>query len=157
MHTKNCCELKIKNLSHAFGDYKALKEITACFKKGSLTAIIGPNGAGKSTFVKCITGQYKPTHGSISFVDATPTSFSYVPQKTALDVSFPITAREVAAMGFLGRKNLHKKISQEDLDRLDTVFEEMGLANQKDQLVETLSGGQFQRLLFSRLLLQDQP
>lgn len=149
------CALHLVNLTHKFGDFTALKSVNASFKKGSLTAVIGPNGGGKSTLVKCITGLYKPTQGEIHFIGNNKKDLSYVPQKSELDLSFPVTVREVAAMGLLSAPRMNRKISKEEKEQVDTVLEDMGLVHQKNQLVETLSGGQFQRLLFARLLLQN--
>ncbi len=157
MTASHQCALHLVNLTHSFGDFTALKNINASFKQGSLTAIIGPNGGGKSTLVKCITGLYKPTQGEVHFIGTKPENLSYVPQKSELDASFPVTVREVAAMGLLKAHRLHKKITREEQQKVEDVLDDIGLTYQKDHLVETLSGGQFQRLLFARLLLQDQP
>ncbi|MAP24817.1 MAG: ABC transporter [Rickettsiales bacterium] len=157
MNTNSQCELVVDSLTVSFGNFQALQDINLCFPKGSLTAIIGPNGGGKSTLMKCVTGQLQPTNGRIYLHGISPDKISYVPQKSLLDTSFPITVREVAAMGLISKKNLYRSIPSEQINKLDHTLNEMGLSNQKDQLVETLSGGQFQRLLFARLLLQDQP
>jgi zinc/manganese transport system ATP-binding protein len=149
------CALHLVGLTHKFGTFTALKEVDLSFQKGSLTAIIGPNGGGKSTLVKCVTGLYKPASGKIHFIGVNKDDLSYMPQKSELDLSFPVTVQEVVAMGLLTSPRINRKISQEEIEKIDSVLEEMGLYNQKNQLVETLSGGQFQRLLFARLILQD--
>lgn len=155
--TMKQCELVVDGLNISFGHFTALKDINLCFPKGSLTAIVGPNGGGKSTLMKCVTGQLQPTKGRICLHGTSSENISYVPQKSFLDTSFPITVHEVAAMGLLSKKNLYRAITSDQIEKLDQTLEGMGLQNQREQLVETLSGGQFQRLLFARLLLQDQP
>ena len=110
MNTNSQCELVINSLTVSFGNFQALQDINLCFPKGSLTAIIGPNGGGKSTLMKCVTGQLQPTKGQICLHGTTPDKTSYVPQKSLLDTSFPITVREVAAMGLISKKNLYKSI-----------------------------------------------
>lgn len=59
--------LQIENITHFYGSFKALNDVSLTVKKGEITALIGPNGAGKTTFYNVVTGKFKPTKGNIYF------------------------------------------------------------------------------------------
>jgi zinc/manganese transport system ATP-binding protein len=141
------------SLSHMFGGTSVLHDINLVFPKGSFTALIGPNGAGKSTLLKICAGVLKPSTGSASLAVAVKSA--YLPQHNQLDRQFPLNVRDVAAMGFWPKIGLYHGLVPENRDRLEHALSMVGLAGFENKPLSVLSGGQFQRLLFARLWLQE--
>jgi len=122
---------------------------------GALLAVIGPNGAGKSTLFRGLVGILKPLSGSISLGGLDHRDIAYLPQTADIDRSFPIPVFDFVgtglwrATGFLGGigKGAREKIAQ--------ALASVGLNGFENRSIGTLSGGQMQRMLFARVLLQD--
>jgi len=122
---------------------------------GSLVAVVGPNGAGKSTLIKALAGQLRPIGGEVHAM--AHQRVAWLPQQSSVDRSFPITVQELVllglwhAVGALGRyTTAHRQACH---DALGAV----GLHGFEHRSIGTLSGGQMQRALFARLMLQDAP
>ena len=132
-----------------------MHHITGEVARGDLLALVGPNGAGKSTLLKGIIGQLKPLAGSLSLDGLKRSDIAYLPQQIDIDRSFPITVFDAVAMGLwrdIGAwRGLDRERSLAVLEALHTL----GLQDLGERSVGALSGGQFQRVLFARLLLQD--
>ncbi len=143
----------LENVNVRFGRSIALRDISGVFLEGSLTAIAGPNGAGKSTLLKAITGTLKPQSGEI-FV-AKGLSVAYLPQASTLNRDFPLSVLQAVCTGFWGRIGNAKGISHEMRQEASQALAETGLDGFESRQLSDLSGGQFQRLLFARLILQD--
>ncbi|MDP3371829.1 MAG: ABC transporter ATP-binding protein [Candidatus Paracaedibacteraceae bacterium] len=141
------------SLSHMFGDTNVLRDINLNFSKGSFTAIIGPNGAGKSTLLKMCAGVLKPSQGTVKLKAGIKRA--YLPQHNQLDRHFPISVHDVIAMGFWPKIGLYNRLTQIDKNRLAHALAMVGLEGLEDSPISVLSGGQFQRLLFARLWLQE--
>jgi zinc/manganese transport system ATP-binding protein len=143
------------NVTLGYDRHPAVHHITGDVARGELLAIVGPNGAGKSTLLKGIVGELKPLSGSIDLDGLTTRDIAYLPQVIEIDRSFPISVFDCVAMGLwreLGSwRGLRARGKQDVVGALDTV----GLVELADRPVGSLSGGQFQRVLFARLLLQD--
>jgi ABC-type Mn2+/Zn2+ transport system ATPase subunit len=119
---------------------------------GDLIAMAGPNGAGKTTIFRTILG-FIPVIAGLLTRNCALNEFGYVPQSSALDSTFPITAREVVAMGGFGRIKPYEGLPAREKRRLDDVLEEVGLAHLAGQAFFSLSGGQRQRMLIARALM----
>ncbi len=133
--------VRLENLSVVFDERKVLDNVTLELEKGKITTLIGPNGAGKSTLVKVVLGLQKPTTGQIS--KKRNLKVGYVPQKLKLNDSLPLTV-----IRFL---NLAAKYSkQECIDALRLVGAEHLIKSN----MHRLSGGENQRVLLARALLQ---
>ena len=141
------------SLSHMFGGSAVLQDINLTFSKGSFTALVGPNGAGKSTLLKICAGVLKPSGGKVSL--AAGAKRAYLPQHNQLDRQFPLNVRDVATMGFWPKIGLYHGLVAEDRDRLEYALFMVGLKGFENKPISVLSGGQFQRLLFARLWLQE--
>jgi len=59
--------LKVDRLSHAFGKFQVIRDVSLEVQPGVLTALIGPNGAGKTTFYNLVSGRFRPSHGRVFF------------------------------------------------------------------------------------------
>jgi zinc/manganese transport system ATP-binding protein len=122
---------------------------------GSLTAVVGPNGAGKSTLFKGVVGVIKPLAGRIERNGVDPQDIAYLPQIAEIDRSFPINVYDMVAMGLWRSKGLFGGIGRKDRDAVEHAIGAVGLTGFEPRPIGTLSGGQMQRMLFARLLLQD--
>jgi zinc/manganese transport system ATP-binding protein len=122
---------------------------------GALLAVVGPNGAGKSTLFKGIVGALKPLSGSLEFAGVAPRDIAYLPQVAEIDRSFPITVYDMVAMGLWKRAGLFGGIGSPERATIERALSGVGLTGFEQRAIGTLSGGQMQRMLFARLLLQD--
>ena len=122
---------------------------------GSLTAVVGPNGAGKSTLLKGVVGTLSPLAGSLSFGAIKKTQIAYLPQQSEIDRSFPMTVAELVAMGLWREIGAFTRVKRSHRTRMKEVISAVGLTGFETRSIGSLSGGQIQRALFARLLLQD--
>jgi zinc/manganese transport system ATP-binding protein len=146
---------RLTNVTLGYDGHPAVHHLDGALAKGSLTAIVGPNGSGKSTLLKGLVGILHPLEGQIVRYGFSAHDIAYLPQAAAIDASFPATVSDIAALGFWRKRGLFQRHSREDLHRLHHVLETVGLHGFADRRIDTLSGGQLQRALFARVMLQD--
>ncbi|WP_413727070.1 metal ABC transporter ATP-binding protein [Sodalis sp. RH19] len=127
------------------------------FEAGSLTAVIGANGTGKSTLLKTIAGLLPAIGGSLSFSAGQTPRIAYLPQQSELDRQFPLRVFEVVAMGCWPAIGLLRRVNKTAMARIHDALDRVGLGSMATSPIEILSGGQFQRMLFARLLVQQAP
>ena len=132
-----------------------MHHLDGAVQAGSLTAVVGPNGAGKSTLFKGVVGVIKPLAGRIERNGVRPQDIAYLPQVAEIDRSFPISVYDMVAMGLWRSKGLFGGIGRKDRDTVEGAIAAVGLTGFEERPIGTLSGGQMQRMLFARLLLQD--
>ena len=125
--------------------------------EGSLTAVVGPNGAGKSTLLKGVIGALPPLSGKITLGNINRTDISYLPQQSEVDRLFPISVRELVAMGLWREIGAFSGVNRSHRARIKDALAAVGLEGFENRAIGTLSGGQLQRALFARLLMQDSP
>ncbi len=152
--------IRFDDVTLGYGRHPAVHHLDGAIARGSLTAIVGPNGAGKSTLLKGMVGALKPFSGRIEMVRgdeaaASGRSVAYLPQAAELDQSFPIPVYDLVAMGLWNRRGLFGGISRADRGRIEEAIAAVGMTGFERRSIGTLSGGQMQRVLFARLLLQD--
>jgi zinc/manganese transport system ATP-binding protein len=147
--------LQFRNLTLGYDRHPAVHHLTGTVPGGALLAIIGPNGAGKSTLLKGIVGVLRPLDGAIERVQVKKEDIAYLPQIAEIDRSFPITVYDLVAMGLWRRAGLFGGISKSERDEIEKAISAVGLEGFEGRTIGTLSGGQMQRALFARLLLQD--
>jgi zinc/manganese transport system ATP-binding protein len=147
--------LSLGNLCVFYRNHLALDNINGHFQKGSLTAIVGPNGGGKSTLLKTILGLIKQRQGFIHYHGVNLKTIAYLPQLAEIDRAFPISVLEAVAFGYCQKFGFFKKVEKEALKEITSALEEVGLTNCMHRPLHALSGGQFQRVLFARLALQN--
>jgi zinc/manganese transport system ATP-binding protein len=135
--------------------HPAVHHLTGKIDTGSLTAVVGPNGAGKSTLFKGITGTLKPLAGRIERHGFTVRDIGYLPQAAEIDRSFPITVYDMVAMGLWRQTGPFGGLSPKLRDTIESGIAAVGLTGFEQRVIGTLSGGQMQRMLFARLLIQD--
>jgi zinc/manganese transport system ATP-binding protein len=148
-------QLRFRNLTLGYDRHPAVHHLDGAVRAGSLTAVVGPNGAGKSTLFKGVVGVLKPLAGRIERNGVRPQDIAYLPQVAEIDRSFPIGVYDMVAMGLWRRKGLFGGIGAQDRDTIEGAIAAVGLTGFEQRPIGTLSGGQMQRMLFARLLLQD--
>lgn len=138
--------ISIKNLSVSYGEHVILDKINFDIDSGEIVAIIGPNGSGKSTLVKVILGLVA-YEGDIKIWNQKPQKnlkkIGYVPQRFTFDKNFPLTVKEFLNL------SLHHK----DPSLLKKSLEEVEMTKHKNKLIGKLSGGQLQRILIAKAIL----
>ncbi|WP_062011200.1 metal ABC transporter ATP-binding protein [Aureimonas sp. AU4] len=140
-----------------FGRTVALEPMDATFAPGSMTAVIGENGAGKSTLLRAIMGLVRLTSGRVRLDGVRRRDIAYLPQAQEIDRSFPIDVTDFVSFGAWPRIGLTRSLSATEQQKLLAAIERVGLFAERQKAIAQLSGGQFQRALFARLILQDAP
>jgi zinc/manganese transport system ATP-binding protein len=148
-------ELQFHDLTLGYERHPAVHHLTGVVETGSLTAVVGPNGAGKSTLFKGIVGALKPLAGSIERRDRDTRDIAYLPQVADIDRSFPISVYDMVAMGLWHSKGLFGGFGRKDHAAIEAGIATVGLTGFEQRGIGTLSGGQMQRMLFARLVIQD--
>ncbi|MBI1238315.1 MAG: ATP-binding cassette domain-containing protein [Alphaproteobacteria bacterium] len=147
--------VELRDLTLGYRRHPAVHHVSGQFAPGSLTAIVGPNGAGKTTLLRGIAGTLKPLDGEIVRHHCRRGDIAYLPQQADLDRSFPISVGDTIAMGLWRRTGLFGAFGRDCRERLATALSAVGLEGFAPRPIATLSGGQLQRVLFARLLVQD--
>ncbi len=147
--------ITIRNLTLGYDRHPAVHHLDGRIEQGDMLAVIGPNGAGKSTLLKGLAGAIAPLGGTVEMPRLGRHGIAYLPQAAELDRSFPITVFELVAMGLWRRSGLFGGLSKADRETVRDALAAVGLTGFERRAIGTLSGGQMQRMLFARLLLQD--
>lgn len=147
--------ITITDLTVAYDRHPAVHHLSGTFAGGSLTAIVGPNGAGKSTLLKSVIGLIRPSEGTIRFSGLKPRDIAYLPQQAEIDRSFPITVADTVALGHWRSVGIWRAITGAHWREVDAALNKVGLKGFGQRPIAQLSTGQFQRVLFARLLVQD--
>jgi zinc/manganese transport system ATP-binding protein len=145
--------LTFKDTTLGYRRHPAVHHLSGCFAKGSLTAVIGANGSGKSTLMKGIIGMLKPMSGTIKVAPGQTTA--YLPQQSELDRHFPARVIDLVSLGLWNKRGLIGRRTRGDRDRIAKALGTVGLSGFESRVLDTLSGGQLQRALFARVLVQD--
>ncbi|EIX9479012.1 metal ABC transporter ATP-binding protein [Klebsiella pneumoniae] len=123
---------------------------------GSLTAIVGLNGCGKSTLLKTLAGFLPPVSGRLRWQGKRPV-IGWLAQRYALESQFPLNVQDVVSQGAWPGVSLLRGLGGGTRRRIGAVLERVGLAGLAKTPIEALSGGQFQRMLFARVMVQQAP
>lgn len=142
-----------KDLTLGYNSHPAVHHLSGVVSRGSLTAVVGANGSGKSTLMKGVVGMLKPMAGTC--LVASGLSLAYLPQQSELDRSFPARVIDLVSLGLWPRCGLLGRLRSEDREALSKALSAVGLDGFESRPIETLSGGQLQRALFARVLVQD--
>lgn len=147
--------LRFDNLTLGYDRHPAVHHLSGEVEQGGLLAIVGPNGAGKSTLLRGIVGALRPIGGRVVLPVGSGKDIAYLPQAAEIDRSFPLSVFEFIAMGTWRQVRLFARIDAGLHHRIAHAIEAVGLRGFETRPIGTLSGGQMQRVLFARLLLQD--
>ena len=147
--------IQLKDLTQAYERHPAVHHLSATIPQGEWLAVVGPNGAGKSTLLNTMAGLMPVQQGSIEGLNAS--KVAYLPQQTQLDKCFPISVFELVATGLWTQLGYSKSLSREQHNQCSKAIAAVGLEGFEHRMINTLSGGQLQRSLFARVLLQNHP
>ena len=134
--------IEARNMTIRRGRQTVLRDVDFSICPGEIVTIVGPNGSGKSTLLRGLIGALKPVCGSVR--RRAGLRLGYVPQGLRLDPSLPLTVTR-----FL---NLPQKSSAEARHK---ALQDAGAEDLPNRQLAALSGGQFQRVLLARALLDD--
>ena len=151
--------LDCRDLSVHFDNRSALANITTSFSHGETISLVGPNGAGKSSLLRVLAGLLPATHGVVTFretkIDGPNTSVVYVPQRTSVDWSFPVSVLDVVLMALAKRRPRARPFTSSDRAAAHASLERTGMRPFANVQIGQLSGGQQQRVFLARALLQE--
>lgn len=150
--------IEMKNLSVSYQGQLALEPTSLTIKGPTITGIIGPNGAGKSTLIKGMLGIVE-SEGQ-TFLDRKPmkqelSKIAYVEQKIHIDYNFPIKVKECVSLGLYPKIKLFQRLKTSDWEKVARALKIVGLEDFAERQISQLSGGQFQRVLIARCLVQE--
>ena len=147
--------LAFRDLTLGYDRLPAVRDLQTEIAEGSLTAIVGPNGAGKSTLLKGVMGTLTPMEGQVSLGSLKREDIAYLPQQSDIDRSFPLAVVDLVAMGLWREIGSFGWLGKDQRMRVAAAIAAVGLTGLESRPIGSLSGGQMQRTLFARLLLQD--
>jgi zinc/manganese transport system ATP-binding protein len=139
----------------AYRRLPAVHHVSGRFEPGSLTAVAGPNGAGKSTLLKAVMGLLPVSDGRIDRGGVRARDFAYLPQVPEIDRTFPISVLQTVLFGAWPRSGSFGAVSKLDQECARACIGNVGLRGYEDAPIAALSAGQWHRVLFARLILQD--
>ena len=148
-------QLTAHDLTLGYDRHPAVHHLDGRVESGALLAVMGPNGAGKSTLFKSIAGLLRPLAGSIDRHGLAARDIAYLPQAADIDRSFPMNVYDLVALGLWRRTGSFGAIAGPDEEKVRAALAAVALTGFERRPIATLSGGQMQRALFARLLLQD--
>jgi len=148
-------QLQFRDVTLGYDRHPAVHHLSGEVTQGALLAVVGPNGAGKSTLFRGLVGILKPLAGSISLDGLDVRDIAYLPQSADIDRSFPISVFDFVSTGLWRTTGLFGGIGRPARDKIEQALSAVGLTGFENRGIGTLSGGQMQRMLFARLLLQD--
>ena len=151
--------LALHGVDAGYGDGLVLRGVSLVVPPGTLVGVIGPNGSGKSTLLKAILGLAPAVTGTIT-LDGRPIAgqrdrLAYVPQREAVDWSFPVTAEQVVMMGRFPSVGWLRMPGAVDRAAVRDALDRVALADLGGRQIGALSGGQQQRVFLARALVQE--
>ncbi|HLZ05428.1 MAG TPA: ABC transporter ATP-binding protein [Bradyrhizobium sp.] len=148
-------QLQFRDVTLGYDRHPAVHHLSGEVAAGALLAVVGPNGAGKSTLFRGLVGILKPLSGSISLGGIDARDIAYLPQTTDIDRGFPITVFDFVGTGLWRATGVFGGIGKPERKTIGMALAAVGLTGFEKRIIGTLSGGQMQRLLFARVMLQD--
>jgi zinc/manganese transport system ATP-binding protein len=148
-------QIKFQNVTLGYDRHPAVHHLNGEVASGALVAVIGPNGAGKSTLFRGLAGILKPLAGSIHLGGLDIKDIAYLPQTADIDRTFPISVYDFVGTGLWRRTGFFGGMGKAAREKIAQALAAVGLNGFENRSIGTLSGGQMQRMLFARVLLQD--
>ena len=149
-------------LSCSYREGRVLEDVSFQVERGDYVGIVGPNGSGKSTLIKALLGLVTINKGSAALFGTPLSDFrdwhkvGYLPQSLNLvNPVFPATVHETVGLGLLSLKRFPKRLNSADKDKINTILDELGILDLEHKLIGELSGGQLQRVLLARAIVND--
>jgi len=149
--------VQVEGVSLAYDGVTALRDVTFNLAAGARVAVVGPNGAGKSTLFKIMVGVLRPTSGEVRIYGGSPgghVCIAYVPQRSQVDWTFPVSVADVVMMGRIRAMGLFRWPTPEDWRHVDAALLRVGMLELRGRQIGELSGGQQQRVFLAQALAQ---
>ncbi len=148
-------QVQFRDVTLGYDRHPAVHHLDGEVAQGALLAVIGPNGAGKSTLFRGLAGILKPLAGSIDLGGLDIRDIAYLPQTADIDRTFPISVFDFVGTGLWRTTGFFGGMGKAARDKIAQALAAVGLNGFENRSIGTLSGGQMQRMLFARVLLQD--
>lgn len=148
-------QVQFRDVTLGYDRHPAVHHLDGEVAQGALLAVIGPNGAGKSTLFRGLAGILKPLAGSIDLGGLDIRDIAYLPQTADIDRTFPISVFDFVGTGLWRTTGFFGGMGKAARDKIAQALAAVGLNGFENRTIGTLSGGQMQRMLFARVLLQD--
>jgi len=148
-------QLQFRDVTLGYDRHPAVHHLSGEVAPGALLAVIGPNGAGKSTLFRGLVGILRPLAGTITRDGLDVRDIAYLPQIADIDRSFPISVFDFVGTGLWRATGIFGGIGKAAQEKIAQALSAVGLTGFENRGIGTLSGGQTQRMLFARLMLQD--
>lgn len=155
-------QIEIKNLKFGYNENQILKNVNLSLDEGDFAVISGKNGSGKSTLIKLILGELKKDKGIIKLFGIDMEDFKnfdkigYVPQvNEAIKVAFPVSAREYVGLNLYKEFSIFNTITKKSKSKIENTFSTLKIKDLIDRPFNKLSGGQAQRVMIARALVNN--
>jgi zinc/manganese transport system ATP-binding protein len=148
-------QIKFRDVTLGYDRHPAVHHLNGEVAQGALLAVVGPNGAGKSTLFRGLAGILKPLSGSIDLGGLDIRDIAYLPQSVDIDRTFPISVFDLVGTGLWRATGFFGGMGKQAREKITQALAAVGLNGFENRSIGTLSGGQMQRMLFARALLQD--
>jgi zinc transport system ATP-binding protein len=152
--------ISIRNVCFEYQVHEVLHKVSGDIERGDYVALVGENGSGKTTLIKIILGLLKPKHGTVKIFGEPIKKFhdwsriGYLPQSLQMaNRQFPATVYEIIAEGAISKHSFFKKLSHKNKEQITSVARQMNLLKLLNRPINNLSGGQWQRVLLARALV----
>lgn len=146
--------LVLDNITVSYRSVPAVHHVYARFDEGSSWAIFGPNGAGKSTLLKAMMRLLPIDTGTVHWQGLQRHDLAYLPQLAEIDRTLPMSVFELTALGLWHEMGSFGGLRPQQRARVHEALERVGMSAQAQRPIAALSSGQFQRVLFARMLVQ---
>ncbi len=147
--------IRFENLTLGYDERPVLQGVTGVIENGALLAVAGPNGGGKSTLMKALAGRRLPLAGRLVFDGVHRREIAYLPQAVDIDRTFPLSVFDLVSAGAWNSAGIFGGFGRKRTEAVRQAIAAVGLAGRENAAIGTLSGGQLQRALFARLMVQD--
>jgi zinc transport system ATP-binding protein len=146
----------VRDLTVVLDEHVILDSLSFSVPQGQTTAIIGPNGAGKSVLLKALLRLVPIQQGDVHILGQPQNRYrqvapliSYIPQRLEIDHTFPLTVRDLFSL----KSSRPIGMNEDELSRMHALLTLVGMPDRKEQRLNTLSGGQLQRVLLAYSLM----
>lgn len=153
--------IELERVCFSYNTEEIIKDVSLEIHKGDYVGIIGPNGGGKTTLLKLMLGILKPNDGIVKLFGTNIQEFKdwakigYVPQKTYIEMNFPISVEEFVEMGRYAKRGLFRFPTKEDREKTHQALKQVDMIDSKNRQISDLSGGQQQRVFIARALVTE--
>ncbi|GAO29234.1 metal ABC transporter ATP-binding protein [Geofilum rubicundum] len=143
---------QLDHITAGYNGETVLRDVSLTVKPNDFIGVIGPNGGGKTTMIKVLLGLIQPFKGQVKFPSG-KIKIGYLPQASQIDRTFPISVKEVVESGLKIKNQWWPLLQKAQKQEVGQLLTKTGLIDYKDSPIGELSGGQLQRVLLCRALI----